>query len=362
MEQNTSTPSSHSQTQSDSPDQQHIRLACQACQRKKIKCDRLFPCGQCTRSALHCVPSTRKPRARHAGKRAVDSELRNRISKLESLVESLSGEVGAGDGTPGSEDEADEDEDDAQNADSKPNQRQSSSGNVGKYMSSNFWSSLTDEVQALREALEEEPPEDFDTPTSPSSSSGLQNSGEYDLIICPPGSVYVMSGALAEPRPQLSATLCNIFCEYVDRLFKVFHIPTLRAHVTEGKPYLGHDLSSPASKAVRTVVWFAAVNTMSETQCQMVLGQSRPDSLHQYKRLVDVALSQCDVMATSDFATLQAFTVYIVSQDCLSMVLHNLIMRIGCSPSLRRQSTSLDTHRIGRTHGEIYWSRPRNRA
>lgn len=80
---------------------QHIRLACQACQRKKvnnpaepevdptaltlakIKCDRTFPCGQCQRSNLQCAQSTRKPRAKRVGKRAVDSELRSRITKLE---------------------------------------------------------------------------------------------------------------------------------------------------------------------------------------------------------------------------------------------------------------------------------------
>lgn len=45
------------------------------------------------RSNLNCVPSQRKPRARQPGKRTVDSELRSRISKLENLVESLSGEA-----------------------------------------------------------------------------------------------------------------------------------------------------------------------------------------------------------------------------------------------------------------------------
>ena len=52
---------------------------------------------------------------------------------------------------------------------------------------------------------------------------------------------------------------------------------------------------------------------MSESQCQMLFGQSRPDQLQQYKRLVDVALAQADLMVSNDFATLQAFTVYIVS-------------------------------------------------
>ena len=286
-------------------DSAHIRLACQACQRKKIKCDRHFPCGQCTRSNLSCVPSTRKPRARHTGKRAVDSELRTRISKLESLVESLSGEVGAADGTSGSDADGDEEE--------TPDQK-NISASVGKYMSSPFWSSLTTEVQALRDALEEQPDDD-DEPTSPSTSSGPGNSQEYDLIICPPGTIYAMPGALIEPTSELSATLCNIFCDNVDSLFKIFHGPTLKAFMVGGSNYFGHDHTAPSNRAVKAAIWFSAVNTMSEGQCQMLFGQSRGDQLAYYKRLVDIALSQADLMNASDLPTLQAFMTYIVSTE-----------------------------------------------
>ena len=316
MEQN-GTPSQASNT---SPDSGHIRLACQACQRKKIKCDRHFPCGQCTRSNLSCVPSTRKPRARHAGKRAVDSELRTRISKLESLVESLSGEVGAPDGTSASEGDGDEEE--------TPDQK-NISASVGKYMSSPFWSSLTTEVQALRDALEEQP-DDEDEPTSPSTSSGPGTSQEYDLIICPPGTIYAMPGALIEPTPELSATLCNIFCDNVDSLFKIFHTPTLRAFMIGGSNYFGHDHTAPNNRAVKAAIWFSAVNTMSESQCQMLFGQSRGDQLSYFKRLVDIALSQADLMNASDLPTLQAFMTYIVSTGGIDVECAKLIFAECC--------------------------------
>ena len=296
-----------SQTSNDTSESQHIRLACQACQRKKIKCDRHFPCGQCGRSNLQCVPSTRKPRARHSGKRAVDSELRTRISKLESLVEHLSGEVGAGEATPDSDADGDADADEGAEPD------QNIAASVGKYMSSPFWTSLTTEVQALRDALEEQP-DDEDDPTSPSTSSGPGNQQEYDLIICPPGIVYAMPGALVDPSPELSATLCRMFCDNVDSLFKVFHTPTLKAFMINGENYLGHDHSAPCNRVVKATVWFSAVNTMSENQCQMFFGQSRGDQLPYYKRLVDVAFAQADLMNVSDLASLQAFVIYIVSQ------------------------------------------------
>ena len=294
--------------QAESAERQHIRLACQACQRKKIKCDRFFPCGQCTRSNLSCVPSTRKPRARHTGKRALDSELRNRISKLENLVESLSGDV-----APGSShtDTPDKDEHDAEPTPEEPSRK--SSVAVEKYMGSQFWSSLTNEVQALRDALEEDQGEGEEDETTPSTStSAPSNSAEYDLLLCPPGAVYVMPGALNEPSPQLSATLCKIFCDNVDDLFKMFHQPSLRSFMIDGAPYLGQDPNLSGNKAVKAAVWFSAVNTMTEGEFVSLLGQSRPDALQQFRRMVDVALAQADLMNTSDIATLQAFTTYLV--------------------------------------------------
>lgn len=285
-------------------DQQHIRLACQACQRKKIKCDRLYPCTQCNRSSLPCVSSTRKPRARHTGKRAVDTELRNRITKLEGLVESLSGEVGL-------EDRAASDEP------SNPTvelAESASSPTVGKYIGSPFWSSLTTEVQALRDALEDDQDED-DEPTSPTtSSSGAngQSANDYDLIMCPPGAIYVMPGALNEPPAAMQAMLYGIYVQNAAPMFKIHHIPTLRAFIERGAPYLGQDATALPNRAVKASLWFSAVTTLTEAECQNMFGQARPDLLQQYRRVVDVLVAQADLMNTNDMATLQAFVMTLV--------------------------------------------------
>lgn len=187
------------------PDQlSHIRLACQACQRKKIKCDRTFPCGQCLKSNLDCIPSARKRRARHAGKRAVDGELRNRIAKLESLVESLSGDNVAESDKP------------QEATESSPAQTRGSveieSPQVGRYVASTFWSSLSMEMTALREALEDEDDEDELTGETPETSNSspnktdVGNTFEHDLIICPPGRIYVMPGVMVRLLVLLSRT------------------------------------------------------------------------------------------------------------------------------------------------------------
>lgn len=272
--------------------------------RKARPCTNLsqnFPCTQCVRSNLHCVASSRKPRARHSGKRAVDSELRNRISKLENLVENLSGDVALATDGPS-----------MNGAGQVAETKGAASPAVRKYIGSQFWSTLTGEVQALKDALEDDQTED-EQATSPSSASGPSNSAEYELLVCPPGMIYVMPGALPEPSPQASAVLFDAFCSNVDRISKIYHTPSLQAFMIEGKPYLGHDPSTPGNNAVKAAIWFAASNTLSEDECQMMFGKSRYAQSQIFRKMVDIALAQADLFTTSDLATLQALTTYTVS-------------------------------------------------
>ena len=206
----------------------------------------------------------------------MDSELRNRISKLENLVESLSGEV-ATETSSGVSPETDEN--DMEPAIDEQQTRKPSVA-VEKYMGREFWSSLTSEFQALRDALEEDQGEGEEDETTPSTStSGHTNPTEYDLLICPPGAVYVMPGALNEPSQHVSERLCSIFCANVDDTFKMYHTPTLRNFMDNGAPYLGQDPNTPGNKTVKAAVWFSAVNTMSEDDCRSLLGLSRADGL-----------------------------------------------------------------------------------
>ncbi|KAK5740516.1 hypothetical protein LTR17_004553 [Elasticomyces elasticus] len=317
-------------------DQQHIRLACQACQRKKIKCDRNYPCGQCTRSSLQCAASSRKPRTRHVGRRAVDSELRNRISKLENLVESLSGEVGIQDGVHHDEPNGQPDTTDQSELPSP----------VGKYLGSPFWTSLSTEVQAIRDALEDQDEAELESTTSPEttpSNGAPVNANDFDLFICPPGSIYVMPGALVEPPLHMQRILSDVFIENVDPMFKIFHVPTLRAFFEQGAPYLGQDPSTISCRALKAVVWYAAVNTMTDEECQTRFVQARSDLMQQYRRTADVLLAQADLVNTNDLSTLQAFVTYLVSTRMTDMsrrvwTMTALIVRIARAMGLHSKT------------------------
>lgn len=82
-----------SQTHSRTPLRRQVPLSCNLCRRSKIKCDRAQPCGHCVRVGAECVPTvpSRAPRGRKGGRRKLDSELLDRVAKLESLLKDMEG-------------------------------------------------------------------------------------------------------------------------------------------------------------------------------------------------------------------------------------------------------------------------------
>lgn len=285
------------------------RLACQACQRKKIKCDRTFPCGQCTRSHLTCVPSSRKQRVRHAGRKAVDGELRSRIAKLESLVESLSSD------SRGPHDKILNGED-ASNA-TRTSPVDLGSPITGKYIANNFWSSLTAEVGAIKGVLEEEDedeaaPEVLENLINSPPKSTLDWSIDHDLIVYPPGRIFVMPGVIEDPEPHLRPFLIETFFKNCEPVLKVFHRPTLRAAVEENADYLGHPPGSPEHDVVRRLVWLAAYNTLPDAEVLSLTGYTKLDTILKYRRFVGISISQLDLMNTGDLAALQCLLFFLV--------------------------------------------------
>lgn len=180
-------------------------------------------------------------------------------------------------------------------------QHDAPSPTVGKYMGSPFWATLFNEVQALREALEDDPSDAEQPLVHPVAATANEGPSEHehDLLICPPASIYVMPGALPDPSPAMLKQLDEIFLKNVDPVFKVLHRPTVERFL-RGDRYLGHEPDAPPNRALRATMWFAAVTTISDAECFARFHQSRSELLHLYRRHVDVAMAQvstCMVLA-----------------------------------------------------------------
>ena len=71
--------------------QQHHALSCTHCRQRKIKCDKVHPCSPCSRSNLECVfpERVRHPKKRKNGSKSGNSELLERLGRMEELIERM---------------------------------------------------------------------------------------------------------------------------------------------------------------------------------------------------------------------------------------------------------------------------------
>lgn len=178
---------------------------------------------------------------------------------------------------------------------------------------------LTSGIKALADVFEEDSPNSEEEITSPETIPGPYAldgtsiaTAEYGLLFCPPGALYIMPGAVSEPEPAVALELLDVYLTYVEPIYKLLHVPTLRALMADGQPYMHRSADAPCNKALKAAVYFAAVNSYTEEECQTRFDKSRDQIILQYRRMVDVALLLADPLNTTEVATLQACALYVV--------------------------------------------------
>jgi hypothetical protein len=180
-------------------------------------------------------------------------------------------------------------------------------------------------VQALRDAFDDDEASSEGEPDSSDPSPGSQTtnlldpslatSAAYELILCPPGSVYVMPGALNGPDGLQAEALWQIFLQHIEPVHKFLHLPTLRSMMERGEPLYGHDAEAPCNKALRAAIFFSAAVALTESECQIYFAKSLDQVVLDFRKYVELSLYSADMLNTRDLATLQAMALYVVSVD-----------------------------------------------
>ncbi|KAF6793775.1 fungal specific transcription factor domain-containing protein [Colletotrichum sojae] len=335
-------------------------LSCANCRHRKIKCDKIQPrCTQCDRSDLDCVfPSrkrNRKPR------QARQSELLNRISRLESIVSKVdSGNLDAA-------------AKDAAAAAAAVSQLSSSASGVGRsssaapsemetasapgwdqpapaanLMSAEFWENLCQEVEGMRQALDQpsegdESSDDEPSTTSPESSL---NKG-----LTPPAlSGLISSGCalgidvLKHPPREHILYMCDVFFANIDPAFKILHRPTTSAEL-EAFANSPNKRIDNATEALFFSMYFGAITSLSNAACLKNLGEERSVLAQRYREGVERALYKADYLNSTELKTLQALTAYVCflrthNASRASWALIPLIVRLAQALHLHRDGIS----------------------
>ncbi|KAK1980806.1 fungal-specific transcription factor domain-containing protein [Colletotrichum cereale] len=344
------------------------QLSCANCRHRKIKCDKLQPrCKQCERSDLDCVfPSRKRNRKPRQGRQ---SELLNRITRLESIVSKVDSGNLDGAGNPPSA--------------ATPLAgvasaigRKTGGGSVvamsdtasspmaawdaqptlpTTYMSAEFWDNLCQEVEGMRQALDQPSDSDvsedeFPTSTASPESSAVKGHGPGQDQTPPALSGLLSSidhnntDELKHPPREHILYMCRTFFSNVDPAFKLIHRPTISAEL-EAFASSPNKRIDNATEALFFSMYFGAITGLSHEACLANLGEERRVLAQRYREGVETALQKADFLNSTEIKTLQALTYYVCflrshNASRASWALIPLVVRLAQALHLHRDGVS----------------------
>ncbi|KAL4743510.1 fungal-specific transcription factor domain-containing protein [Aspergillus similis] len=186
-------------------------ISCTFCRQKKLRCDRLRPCGSCVKRGLNCVFLNPSPPTRTAPPRST-RQLNQRVRELEELVNALAR----------AKDTREPDHKSDQIVDGADDAITSSLGRIQvgetgtSYVSGAHWVALQDSIAEIKECL------DSDHPLTQNSSEGPA----LLLGICPPGNKEDFLAAV--PPKAVADRLVSRFFNSMEPGVLIFHAPTFQ--------------------------------------------------------------------------------------------------------------------------------------
>ncbi|EXJ86279.1 hypothetical protein A1O1_06649 [Capronia coronata CBS 617.96] len=295
--------------------------SCVTCRRRKVRCNKQNPCANCVRAGIECVfPGP--GRAPRKSRKPPDTELLARLQRLEGVVHSLGAQVDEhgvvsptlagptdirarfGDGESG----------ESPSSDRSDTKRQSIEKHLGRlvinedrsrYVSSTFWTSMSEEIAEMRDLLDPSSSDDEDEAVV----SRQDRADTHNAFIFGYSSAMLDLREL-HPTPSQIFILWEVFKENVDPVVRISHRPTTRAILMNATTSLDR-LSKPA-EALLFSIYFGAVVSLSPEQCQQLLDESKESLIKKYRFATEQALARADFLNSSSLMCLQAFAFFLI--------------------------------------------------
>ncbi|GFF25949.1 hypothetical protein IFM58399_01228 [Aspergillus lentulus] len=342
-------------------------LACVLCQQRKVKCDRRFPCANCVRAQVQCVPATQVRRRRRFPERELLESVRRYEDLLRqnniqfqplrnSVMEQASSSTDHG-GYERSNDEKME----------RDSPEVGTPGSETKYEAKNFW--------RVMNQMSVDPEEDDTNESDKSNEHDKSRFGAREAVFRKAweehydgGSQTLLFGArkfdvkvsTLHPSQVEIFRLWQIYLDNVNPLLKVTHTPTLQARIIDAAADVAN--ITPTLEALMFSIYCLAILSLSEDECRTLYGSSRDDLLKGYQFACQQALLNCEVLRTSDRDCLTALYLYLISvrhqtdPRSLSPIL-SVAIRIALRMGIHSESSySRCTILEGEMRRRLWWS------
>ena len=338
--------------------------SCVTCRKRKVKCNKEYPCSNCVRGNTECkFPAP--GRAPRRPRKPPDSELLSRLRKLEGVVQSLG--VHTDDGSISTSPKSQDHTDDARSLDGyQLGQRQSPTDGNGKpipnyrqrgssidrsfgrlvldegksrFISNSFWANLSEEVEDVRSILHD--PSDDDSDISPGASMPESPDHHHGFVFSHASSPEAVHSS--HPSPRVILEYWRVFQENVDPLIKLLHLPSVEQQLQALKENPGS--ASKGFEALMFSIYFTAVTSLSGEDCEAIAGESRQTLLARYRRGTERALARADFMVTDEIIVLQALVLFIISlrrheDPRMLWSMTGLLARVAVTLGLHRDPTN----------------------
>ncbi|KAG6246577.1 hypothetical protein E4U23_004528 [Claviceps purpurea] len=339
-------------------------LACVLCQHRKIKCDRNSPCSNCIKANVTCIASTPAPARK---RRRPNQDLQERLARCEELLKLYADGAVPGQAQTAAETATPPINETAtplinetatptvnetlvsERAESappavdklnnfKPTCRMVNDDGSVRFMDSHIWATIYEELQAMRNIVETEDPED----SSILGSADLTPENDTELLCNA-----LLSTATIEdlaPEPVHALKLWQLFLDRVNPLFKVVHVPTIQPVVLEGAMNM---MSIPHNQqALLFSIYSTASLSMSESESIQLLGMTREAAVQSFMAGTKIALVRCNFLKNYDMTALQALVHFMHSMQgrCdrhAAWVLTGTVVRIAQKMGYHRDGESL---------------------
>ncbi|TIA46967.1 hypothetical protein D6C83_05244 [Aureobasidium pullulans] len=302
-----------------------VPLSCTLCRKRKIKCDKQNPCSNCVTAQKECVPVVRArlPRGRNGGRKGINAELRNRINRLEGLVQSLnSGLVPNGTSVEAETQKTQIESETRASSFSGPStsrqplhdSREATPDTTRWPLGSTLWTQLAHELNDIHAVLDNEDDDndkDEEIDSSPPSMSADSGATPKDMLFT------------SQPATTLAPVVSDndiveylrIFRRNVDYILKFVHMPSFEKLLTAKEPYLGHPADSPGTQALMASAFYACICSISNSHCLLAFNKTKEVLRTEWQQTTFQYLAKVEIVKTPSLVSLQALLLYILHRE-----------------------------------------------
>ena len=290
--------SSDLEASGDSP-QASMPFSCQACAKRKVKCDKTTPiCSSCRKSKLECSYQAPPPRRR---RRRLSGDVNEKLAQYERILHQH-GLLPHGVETSPSIEEVQQDLISLRFMEPETSRTGKLLAGDGKsrYIDSNFWRNLgDDEIERINVDEEED-----------RVATGVDWNFASDPLT---GAFMVSQHSLFQYHPTHAEaiTLWKTHVDNVEPLCKILHIPsTFKMLETASQQPL---MASKAEECLLFAVYHFAVFSMTEEECTCNFGNSRATLIQIFNFATRQALVNASFLKTTEMSVLQALVLFLLA-------------------------------------------------